>query len=347
MSAVFISIDTGGTRTNVAVAAPGTDWVSRRFEVAASLSGVLARAEYVPTLHRIFAPIENYWQQHDVPDMPVYVFIGAAGFAAPTRLHLQEAIHEALPGYLSGNLHAVGACNDTASLLWGYDADGAVIAGTGSNVLVRDRGGELFQSGGNDWVAADNGAGFWVGLHAIRQVARDLESGENTVLLSRFCEVYGLLEGDEPEIIARFRALAVADHRLKADIARFAAATCAAAELGDLDAQNIVKSQAEELADAVARTIRRRFSRDEIAGGLSLVQCGSLLSNDFYRAAFEAQVRMRLAGGMPGGDALHWERTKNGIEAVMHLAQMLPEWPETLLQASPAFRPVVVRFGGR
>lgn len=276
--------------------------------------------------------------------MPVYVFIGAAGFATPTRLHFQEAMRETLPQFLSGNIRAAGACNDTTSLLWGHEADGAIIAGTGSNVVVRANDGSVHQSGGHDWVASDYGSGFWVGLNAIRQVARDMDNGEVTVLLSRFCEAYGIGEGENDEMISRFRSLSVSDSRLKADIARFTTAVCAAAELGDLAAQNIVKSQAEDLADTVARAIRRRYSKEEIQKGLSLVQCGSLLANDFYRTAFESQVRMRLAAGLTGPETLRWTYTKNGIAAVMNLAQKLPNWPEDLLRGSLTFRPVILNF---
>ncbi|MCB1274154.1 MAG: hypothetical protein KDB25_07155 [Leucobacter sp.] len=343
MSAVFIAVDSGGTRTNVEVSAPGTDFETRRFEVADSLSGVLPPSEYAATIRRIFAPIENYWQEHDVPDMPVYAFFGAAGFAEPTRGAFLETLHDALADYLNSNIRAAGACNDTAALLWGHRANGAIVAGTGSNVLVRTADGAVHQAGGHDWVASDYGSGFWVALNAIRQVARDFEAGENTVLLNRFREVYGIFGNRDEEIIARFRALAVSDNQLKADIARFAAGVCAAAELGDLSAQNIVKGEAEDLADSVARVVRRRFSTEDLASGLTLVQCGSLLGNDFYRAAFESQVRMRLSSGTEA-DAITWFRTKNGIEAAMNLAQRLAEDTSELMEAPIPYRPAIVRF---
>lgn len=344
MSTVFIAVDSGGTRTNVEVSVPGDGFGVRRFEVPDSLSGVLPRSEYAGAIRHIFAPIESYWHQHDVPDMPVYVFFGAAGFAAASRSSFLEILHESLPDFLNGNIKAAGACNDTSALLWGHDADGAIVAGTGSNVLVRTRDGQVHQAGGHDWVATDYGAGFWVGLEAIRQVARDLESAENTVLLNRFREVYGIFGEEESDIIARFRALAVSDSRLKADIARFAAAVCSAAELGDLAAQNIVKNEAEDLADSVSRIIRRRFSQDDLSDRVpTLVQCGSLLANDFYRSAFESQVRMRLSPGREG-ETISWLRTKNGIEAVMNLAQRLPGDTSDLLEVSLTYRPAIARF---
>lgn len=343
MNTVFIAVDTGATRTNVEVSVSGGDFGVRRFEVPESLSGVLPTAEYATVIRRIFAPIENYWQENDVPDIPVYVFFGAAGFAGPTRSIFIETLNETMSDFLNGNIRAAGACNDTSALLWGYKSEGAIVAGTGSNVLVRTEDGGVFQSGGHDWVASDYGAGFWIALNAIRQVARDLESGVTSVLLNRFREVYGILGDQESEIIARFRALAISDNQLKADIARFAAAVCAAAELGDLTSQNIVKSEAEDLADSVARIVRRRFSQEQIAAGLTFVQCGSLLANDFYRAAFESQVRMRLAQG-PDDGSISWLRTKNGIEAVMNLAQRLPGDTSDLLKAPLVYRPAIVRF---
>lgn len=343
MSSVFVSIDTGGTRTRVEVATSADPPLSRGFEVSASLSGVVKPREYGNNLREIFAPIERYWHDNDVEDMPVYAFIAAAGFSALTRAAFQDAIHEALPEFCNGNVRAAGAANDASALLWGLNADGVVIAGTGSTAFVKTQDSTIHQAGGYEWVASDYGSGYWVGLTAIRQVAKDLEAGERSTLLNRFCEQYGLQEDDDAEVIARFRSLSYATPRMKADIARFASAVCAAAEGGDLDAQDIVKQEAEDFADSLARVVRRRFSRDDMEAGFSVVQCGSLLLSDFYKAAFEAQVQMRLGSGTDSM-AIEWIQAKNGIEASMALARRLEGDVSDLMQVAPEYRPVIVRF---
>ena len=81
---------------------------------------------------------------------------------------------------------------------------------------------------------------------------------------------------------------------MKRKIARFAAEVCNAAERGDHDSQNIVKLEAEDLADVMAGSLRRWFGAVESLDGLSLVQCGSVMNNTFYRSTFESQLGMRL-----------------------------------------------------
>lgn len=341
MNRLLIAIDSGGTRTNSELRLDGDRELVRRFEAGVALSGYLENSKIVDLLRQILAPIEAFWRQENLHGIPITIFMSTAGFAEITREHYLDAVDTVVRAAFDGEVELVGIANDAVTLLLGHAADIVVVAGTGSSVLVKSSDETIYQSGGHDWVAADQGAGFWIGMNAIRQVAQDFESMEQSVLMGRFCEQYALELGNERQIIGRFRSLAVADSNMKADIARFSSSVCAAAELGDIDAQNIVKGQSEELADLTARAIRRRFDRSKVASGLSIIECGGVLANDFYRSTFEAQVHMRLLSGSDGGIALNWMRVSNGIEASILMAQSLHEKVNDLLALSRGFRPIV------
>lgn len=343
MAATFIAIDSGGTRTNSRVFVAEGEELERQFSCREALSGYLPPRDYAQTLSEILKNIEAYWVEYDLIGSPTYVFISAAGFSTSTRGLFSSVMEAVLAPALSQSIVTAGGANDAVTLLLGHGADGAVIAGTGSNVLVKNRADDLFQAGGHDWVACDYGSGFWLGLNGIRQAARDFEAGEPSVLLSRVEEQYGIDPDDESALIARFRSLAVGDSRMKAEIARFSASVCDAAELGDVAAQDVVKREAEDLADSFASAVRRRFSRDEIASGLNIVQCGGVLANDFYRQSFETHVQMRLSG-IENGAIVHWQRVKNGLDATMILAKSLQQDPQGMLSVSSAHRPAVLRF---
>jgi N-acetylglucosamine kinase-like BadF-type ATPase len=344
---IFVGVDSGGTRTNVQIVewegepAPPTE---SSYEVSDTLSGAL-REDLIPaTLRSILAPLEMRANEVASDSLPVYVWISAAGFTEWTRERYVLALNELTPHLFDERVKCVGVANDAVSLLLGLRADGIVIAGTGSNVIVRDSSGALYQSGGHEWVACDYGSGFWIGLRAIRSAYRDLEDGVLSVLLQRMRELYGVRPGDDRALISKLRDLAVGDENLKKEVARFAAAVCHAGECGDKAAQNIVKSEAEDLADVTARALRRTLPREQLEDGIRMVQCGSLIAkNPFYRTSFEAQLEMRLLSGSEQAPRFDWQRVITGVDSAVHLAKDLLVDPEQYLRLDDAFRPGVVQ----
>lgn len=342
--AVLVGVDSGGTRTNVEILAEGSNPCERSYEIGESLSGLLDPAQYGTCLRKILAPLELHLEEMGVRDRPISVFISAAGYTQWVRDEFVHTIHEVCPMLANGNIAVVGVANDAVSVLLGEGADGIVIAGTGSSVIVRCPDGSLYQVGGHEWVACDYGSAFWIGLRSIRQAYRDLESGVDSVLLQRLRQLYGIRGDDDRQLIARLRDLAIGDANMKREIARFTASVCAAAERGDLSAQNIVKAEAEELADVTAGALRRRYSNADLSAGIMLVQCGSVLANAFYRSSFEAQIEMRLRSGVDQQAKLNWRRVSTGGEAALNLARSLSASSDTILKLDRAHRPAIVRF---
>lgn len=344
MTSVYMAIDSGGTRTNVSLTfeRDGAPPVRRGREINQALSGYLSPHEYVPVFREILGPLESAWRELELDGCDAYLFISAAGYAGWSRAAFLNLLKEVGPAAFGGALRAVGVANDSVALLLGHKSDAIVIAGTGSNVLVRAADGAIYQSGGNEWVASDTGAGFWIGLEAIRAVARAMESGRDTTLFQRFCSEYHVSPDSEAEIVATFRKLAVADHDMKAEIAKFASSVCAAAQKGDDEAQRIVKAQAEDLAMALATALKRRLAGPDISDGLDLVLCGSVLGNPFYRSAFESMITLTLFSGTDAKEVIRWRQVDDGMEATFELARVLEADRDSLLDLSPQFAPLVL-----
>lgn len=342
---VYVGVDSGGTRTNVEIVVEDHNGQVRRatYESGESLSGALEYALIPKVLGRVLAPLSIHISDLAGDELPTYVWVSAAGYTPWTRDEFNTAILEVGP-MLHDRIGAIGAANDAVSLLLGSGADGIIIAGTGSSVIVRPAEGTMYQAGGHEWVACDYGSGFWIGLDAIRSAFRDYESGTDSVLLQRLREAYGIRPNDHRALIAKVRDLAVADPNMKGEIARFTASVCGAAERGDLAAQNLVKAAAEDLADVAAVAVRRRFTVDELWAGIRLVQCGSLLNNVFYRSAFESQIEMRLRSGFDKQVVVTWDRALTGSASCVALARRLAAPHIDLMRLSVEFRPSIIQF---
>jgi N-acetylglucosamine kinase-like BadF-type ATPase len=289
--------------------------------------------------------VEQLWLRERLKDVEIYLFMGSAGFSKPVREDFSSAMYKVLPKYLNGSIVKAGAANDTVTQLIGYQSDGAVIAGTGSNIICKNNG-EMFQAGGQDWVAYDNGSGFWIALRAIRKVARDFEKGDDSVLRRRFEATYNVDCDSTSALNENLRRLAVVAPDMKARIAHFAQAVCDAAELGDTEAQNIVKLEAEDLADSVAIVIRRHYSPEEREQGLTFVQCGSIIHNDFFSKSFHAQLQMRLLSGNENQPQITWLKHKDGTGGCKLVAEKLSDkaMVDSMLEMDVAYRPVILNF---
>jgi N-acetylglucosamine kinase-like BadF-type ATPase len=342
---IVVGVDSGGTRTNVFIEMrhPDKQTVELSYEASDSLSGALANELILLEFRRILAPLEQIISEQTFPKVPVYIWVSAAGFTPYTRDKYLMAIDKLLPTLIQGRVKYAGIANDGVTVLLGSRADGVVVAGTGSTVYVRSSDKLIHQAGGNEWVASDEGSGFWIGMRGIREAYRDFENGRDSVLLQRWRQTYGVRPDDDRGLLEKLRELAVAQKDMKKDIARFAGSVCAAAERGDPNAQNIVKNSAEGLADVVAESIRRHFSNSEMAAGLRFVECGGLLSNDFYRISFEGQIEMRLLFGSSRRADIAWQRVMTGSAASLWLAATIENSTEELLKLDWRYRPAVAR----
>lgn len=342
MAVVLVGIDSGGSRTTIGLESDAhPDW-RRTYGVTPSLSGAIEPALYPSVLSSIFASIDEYLPLDLPPDAAIYVFISAAAYSPWARDELLGAVKAVAPRAGGGRVAAVGIANDSSTLLLGFETDAIVIAGTGSNVLARSAAGQPIQVGGQEWVACDNGSGFWIGLRGIRQAFLDFEDGAASALLAKLRTTYGTEPDYEVNVYGLARQLAIIDQGMKKRIARFAKGVCDAAVDGDPTAEGIVRVEAEGLADRTVAALDRAAGLGGVDRPIRVVECGGLLGNEFYRALFEARVRQGLAERWSRDVTVTWRLVSSGVDAALNLARKIQLSAPDILTVEPSYAPAVV-----
>ncbi|ALG86413.1 BadF/BadG/BcrA/BcrD ATPase family protein [Gordonia phthalatica] len=318
--AVSVVVDCGGTSSRIALIVDGEE--RARIDGEASLSGYLEPSRIGTVLRKLLEPVEERYRGLGLVGSDVAVVIAAAGFVDSLRAEYRAAAESVVADAFGGAVSTLTFVNDAVALFLGHDADGVIVAGTGSNVLMRTAAGGVVQRGGHDWVAADEGAGFWIGLDGIRRVKRDADDDQCSALVDAFCRTYDV---DAAGIIGRFRELAVAGPQMKAQIARFAVGVCDAAAAGDDAALGIVDRQIAELVGTVERAIGAATRPGRV------VLSGGMMRNALYGDTF----RRRMAAAV---GEIDWLLVDDGMGAVAAMAAHGPGWPAAL----GGFRPLVV-----
>jgi len=295
-------------------------------EVDRSLTSNRTNIELKEVFTEIFSAVEG----HILGD-PACVWINSAGYSAPSRSRMEGLLDEAIRQL---NVR-VGISNDGVGLLLAHDSElVAIIAGTGSVTMARSPAGEVITRGGDEWVVADYGSAFWIGLDGIRAAYRALEGGPDTAMLNCFLEHFSPLKDDDARRDARIavreiaRRLASHGTDTKPTIASFASQVTREAELGDDEAQKIVRHAVEDLAGAAARVYRELAAQAEgrvVAPRFLL--CGSVgYRSPFYFEAFRASLDQFLFDVRESAHRpIEFGRQLNGVSEAITLARRLYE----------------------
>lgn len=321
----LVGVDSGGTHTNIKIKAPdGTE--KPPVGAAKSLTSNRSDEELREISRDIFLAIHG----HTGGDHAC-VWIAAAGYAASSKDRLEGLIAASITDL---NMR-VGIANDAVTLLLANDPElVVVIAGTGSVAMARNPLGQVITRGGDEWVAADYGSAFWLGLNGIRAAYRALDGGgPDTTMRHSLLERWRKDEDKgEPDLIigkgiARYLAGKGTD--TKPEIASFARYVTDQAELGDEVAQKIVRNGVDELAGAAARVYRGLAAQAQ--GRLVLPRfllSGSLGHlSPFYREAFRASLDQFLfdARKKTSNEKIEFRHQLNGLSDALKLAGDLAE----------------------
>lgn len=262
---MFIAgIDGGGTHTRIEIRDMENRFV-RREEFGPFNMNSIGEDSFRELLRKVFA-----W----CGDMArcARLCVGAAGISNP---RVQAVLEEELAR--SGFRGVWKLCGDQEIALRGA-MDGAgvvVIAGTGSICFGKNAAGETARSGGYGHLIDDGGSGYALGRDVLGCAVRCVDGriGQSGILQA-VCEQ---LQGG-PEKIVPFVYAPETD---KAAIARFAPIALEQAAQGDAAAWDILRREAEELAQLVAA----------VQGRLGMPKCriallGGLISTEnAYRRA--------------------------------------------------------------
>ena len=202
--------------------------------------------------------------------------VGAAGISNPkVRQILLEELTQA--GF-RGNWTLCG--DQEIALRGAMDGPGAIIiAGTGSICFGKNAAGETARSGGYGHLIDDGGSGYALGRDVLGCAVRAYDGRlQDEAILQAVCR---RLEGGVEAIVP----FVYAPETDKAAIARFASIALELAEQGNGEAWNILRREAEELAQLV-RAVQQRLGMPKCR----ISMLGGLLSseNPYRRAAAEA-----------------------------------------------------------
>lgn len=317
-----VGIDSGGTHSNIRLLSPdGEQKTIPEFDK--SLSSNRSDDELSELLNKIVAAINSHTQ-----GAPTAIWINSAGYSAVSRQRLTGLIEEAIKGLSI----RVGICNDAVGLLLARESEiVTIVAGTGSVAEARTPSGSVIRRGGDEWVVSDSGSAFWLGLKGVRAAYVAVEGGPDTALAKSLVEQFapfpGGAERDIREAIQDIgRRLASVGTGTKAAIASFAPQVTRQAELGDEEAQQIVRHEAQDLAGAAARVYRALAAEAEqrVVIPRFLISGSVAYRSPFYFEAFKASLDQFLFDIREALDRpLEVTQQLNGLEEALILAQRI------------------------
>lgn len=257
---LFVGVDGGGTGCRALVTdAEGVEMGMAEGPAALvhpSDPGAVAEA-IAPTVRRAMdvagggLPAESLW----------------AGLAGAGQPGAREAVEMALRSMSLARWVRVGTDVEAAH----RDAFGAspgvlLVVGTGSQAWGRDPSGEEIRVGGWGGMLADEGSGYWLGLHGLKAILRALDGrGPETELGGA---ILSRLHLNDPYALVPWAARAS-----KGEVAALAPLVLEAAGRGDEAASALVEEAAAELRRYLEVVRRRWIPRDEpvpmaLVGGL-------------------------------------------------------------------------------
>jgi N-acetylglucosamine kinase-like BadF-type ATPase len=177
--------------------------------------------------------------------------------------------------------------NDVIPLLLASPVDGiGVIAavGTGTSFMGRDKDGTFAVSSGYEYLIADEGGGFDLGLMGLKAAARAYDGrGRETTLLTAAINRYGR---DIPDL---GRWLAIMDSP-KQEIGRFAFDVLQESKIGDVIANDIIRNGANAVIDGISSILSRLPS---LTASNIVLSGGIVAGSGNFSKVIEDDVRLR------------------------------------------------------
>jgi hypothetical protein len=181
-NSVVLGIDGGGTNTRAVIASGGT--VLARVQ-GSSIKRLRVGAEAAEESLR--ALLRDVFDAAGVS----HVDAASAGVASASMPGISDWITEVFRDFGIQNSEVVG--DEVIALDAAFQGGPGIlqIAGTGSNCIGRTAHGQYESAGGYSSVLGDEGSGYWIGLHSIRQALHAYDRGERTIILDRVAAAWG------------------------------------------------------------------------------------------------------------------------------------------------------------
>ncbi|MFM8405027.1 MAG: N-acetylglucosamine kinase [Actinomycetota bacterium] len=239
MTTYFLGIDAGSSSTKWALIDDQGNQVSRG--KSAPVDGHLYREESKVRMNHFLSEIQK---ELKVSITGIYAGITGASDSSSDNQAIETLFQQHFPQ------SKVKVVMDVAL---GYRANvrddhGVYIyAGTGSIAVYKDRSGAHRTVGGWGYLLGDEGAGYWIGITALRTILFEIEKGSHD---SRLSEIFS--SEDQPISFMRIKELVYGSPRN--EVAALAKGVISLASDSDARALEIVKQAGSELSQLVKRT---------------------------------------------------------------------------------------------
>jgi glucosamine kinase len=172
------------------------------------------------------------------------------------------------------------------------------IAGTGSNCIGRMATGERESAGGYSSVLGDEGSGYWIGLHGIRQALRAYDAGEPSIILDRVAAEW---ETSSLEELVNFgnSTVNLGNGVPGPDFSALAPIISAAAEEGDAVANRVLLQAAADLAEFILLVRHKLRQRHGLVEEVPVAFTGGVLEKMGIVRARLADLLKQAAPHMP------------------------------------------------
>jgi N-acetylglucosamine kinase-like BadF-type ATPase len=264
-----LGVDGGSSKTTVLIADVSGNNVAR-FVTGASNYKSIGKEKAIENLNKgVFGAIKDSGNKEDM-----HFISSCFGFAGndsedDLKVYKEIVFNNKLGSYLNDEKTFI--CNDTRI---GIEAGSnnnnkiIIIAGTGANCFGVNEDGKEARASGWDYILADEGSGYMVGIKALRAVMRAYDGRSEKTLLTDT-----LLKNLDLDNIPDLTKWAYGGEFSKKMIGNLAKTVCVTADMGDKISRNILAEEAEEAAisvNAVAKKLELENKNFDlvIVGGL-------------------------------------------------------------------------------
>ena len=281
-AAVVLGIDGGGTNTR-AVIAHGVTILGKA--KGGSIKRLRVGAEVAEANLR--ALLLDVFQASGV----AHVDAASAGVASASMPGVREWITDVFRGFGIGNSEVVG--DEVIALDAAFQGGAGIlqIAGTGSNCIGRTATGERESAGGYSSVLGDEGSGYWIGLHGIRQALHAYDRGEPSMILERVAAVWGTSSLEE--------LVNIGNAIPGPDFSALAPLISTAAEESDAVAAAVLQQAAADLAESILLVRQKQRRRHGLIEEVPVAWTGSVLEKMGMVRARLTEILNQNAPQMP------------------------------------------------
>jgi glucosamine kinase len=261
--AYFLALDVGGTKTEYALADESRTLARVRTGTVKRM-----RVDAGIALQHLELGLRQLEEQAGISLRQVArTCVGTAGETVPL---VTDFLRTELAARAGGGLLLLGDVEIALDAAFRKGACVLVMAGTGSNVAGRTRGGRLMTAGGHGPVLADQGSGYRIGVQALRALCLARDEERPTTLLEAVLGAWRLHSFEE--------LVDIANRVPGPDFASLVQDVLRCATQGDAVAQEVLRREGQKLGSLVC-VLMQRLLQDvaEHDSRMALAFAGSIL----------------------------------------------------------------------